>query len=108
ASAADSWTVGQLVSVGVPIRAREMALAVPRDALVLRHNGSFVFRINEDNAAEQVSVILGDSSGDMVAVEGALNEGDQVAIRGAENLTDGAATKIMLSQRTETASSQDG
>jgi RND family efflux transporter MFP subunit len=108
ASATDSWTVGQLVSVGVPIRATEMALAVPRDALVLRHNGSFVFRINDDNAAEKVAVVLGDSSGDMVAIEGALNEGDRVAIRGAENLTDGAATKIMLSQATETNTSQDG
>lgn len=108
ASATASWTVGQLVSVGVPIRATELALAVPRDALVLRHNGSFVFRINDDNAAEQVTVILGDSSGDMVAVEGALNEGDRVAIRGAENLTDGAATKIMLSQNTPSTTSQDG
>ena len=81
---------------------------MPRDALVLRHNGSFVFRINDDNAAEQVAVVLGDSAGDMVAVEGPLNEGDRVAIRGAENLTDGAATKILLSQATETNTSQDG
>ena len=108
ASATDSWTVGQLVSVGVPIRATEVALAVPRDALVLRHNGAFVFRINADNAAEQVAVILGDSSGDMVAVEGALNEGDRVAIRGAENLTDGAATKIMLSQSAPATAGTDG
>ena len=108
ASATDSWTVGQLVSVGVPIRATEVALAVPRDALVLRHNGAFVFRINADNAAEQVAVILGDSSGDMVAVEGALNEGDRVAIRGAENLTDGAATKIMLSQSASATAGTDG
>lgn len=107
-SAVNSWTVGQLVSVAVPIRATEMALAVPRDALVLRHNGSFVFRINDDNAAEQVAVVLGDSSGDMVAVEGALQEGDRVAIRGAENLTDGASTKIMLSQAESPTTGIDG
>ena len=83
-------------------------MAVPRDALVLRHNGSFVFRINEDNAAEQVAVVLGDSSGDMVAVEGALREGDRVAIRGAENLTDGAATKIMLSRAETPTKGKDG
>jgi RND family efflux transporter MFP subunit len=96
--AADSWTVGQLVSVAVPIRTRESTLTVPRDALVLRHNGSFVFRINEDNSAERVAVNIGDSSGDMVAVSGALLEGDRVAIRGAENLTDGAPIKILLSE----------
>lgn len=105
ATARDSWTVGQLVSVAVPMRAREMALAVPRDALVLRHNGSFVFRISDDNAAEQVAVELGDSAGNMIAVTGPLKAGDRVAIRGAENLTDGAAIKVMVS-RTESPTSE--
>ena len=96
-AATSAWTVGQLVSVAVPIRARSDVLAVPRDALVLRHNGSFVFRINEENKAEQIAVDLGDSSGDMIAVSGTLREGDRVAIRGAENLRDGMDTKILVS-----------
>ena len=94
-SATASWTVGQLVSVGVPIRARANVLAVPRDALVLRHNGSFVFRIRDDQTAEQVAVELGDSAGDLIAVSGALREGDRVAIRGAENLSDGAPVRLL-------------
>ena len=97
ASATSDWTVGQLVSVAIPIRARELALTVPRDALVLRANGSFVFRINGENKAEQVRVKLGDSSGDLIGVDGDLAEGDRVAIRGAENLSDGADVKIMIS-----------
>ena len=96
-AATSAWTVGQLVSVAVPIRPRTDVLAVPRDALVLRHNGSFVFRINEENKAEQIAVDLGDSSGDMIAVSGTLREGDRVAIRGAENLRDGMDTKILVS-----------
>ncbi len=96
--AAASWTVGQLVSVAIPIRARELALTVPRDALVLRANGSFVFRISRENKAEQIRVEPGDSSGDLIAVKGALAEGDRVAIRGAENLSDGADVKVMMSQ----------
>ena len=96
-SATASWTVGQLVSVAVPIRARANVLAVPRDALVLRHNGSFVFRIKDDQTAEQVAVELGDSAGDLIAVSGALREGDRVAIRGAENLRDGTVTKTLIS-----------
>ena len=107
-SAADSWTVGQLVSVAVPIRARESTLAVPRDALVLRHNGSFVFRINDEDTAEQVEVEIGDSAGNLVAVKGALREGDRVAIRGAENLRDGMATKILVSSAPTTAADSDG
>lgn len=107
-NAASEWTVGQLVSVAVPIRARENVLAVPRDALVLRHNGQFVFRINDDNNAEQVSVELGDSSGDLIAVSGTLQEGDRVAIRGAENLRDGAAVKILLSSESLAGSAKEG
>ena len=106
ADATRDWTVGQLVSVGIPIRARQLALAVPRDALVLRQNGSFVFRINADNKAEQVEVMVGDSSGNMIAVSGPLEEGDRVAVRGAETLTEGAAVRIVLTQSPRP--SQDG
>ena len=107
-TAAGDWTVGQLVSVAVPIRARESVLAVPRDALVLRHNGQFVFRINDDNNAEQIAVELGDSSGDLIAVSGALQEGDRVAIRGAENLRDGMATKTLVSSLDSDGGDQEG
>lgn len=107
-NAAREWTVGQLVSVAVPIRARESVLAIPRDALVLRHNGQFVFRINDDNNAEQVAVELGDSSGDLIAVSGALQEGDRVAIRGAENLRDGMATKTLVSSLDSEGTDQEG
>lgn len=96
-SAQESWTVGQLVSVAVPIRTREMATTVPRDALVLRHNGSFVFRITDENTAEQIAVEIGDSAGELVAVTGSLQPGDRVAVRGAENLSEGATVKVMLS-----------
>lgn len=96
--ATTNWTVGQLVSVAIPIRARELALTVPRDALVLRADGSYVFRINAENIAEKIRVELGDESGEMISVSGALAEGDRVAIRGAENLTDGAEVRIMASR----------
>jgi RND family efflux transporter MFP subunit len=102
------WTIGQLVSVAIPIRAQELALTIPRDALVLRANGSFVFRINPENKAEQVRVEVGDSSGELIAVSGALAEGDRVAIRGAENLSDGADVKIMISQNTAGETGEDG
>jgi len=99
-SAAANWTVGQLVSVAVPIRARQVSLTIPRDALILRNNGSFVFRVNDDNVAERIEVQIGDSAGDLVAVSGPLHEGDRVAIRGAENLREGSPVKIMVAQKT--------
>jgi len=107
-AAAASWTVGQLVSVAVPIRAREISLTIPRDALVLRNNGTFVFRVNEDNIAERIEVELGDSSGELIAVRGPLHEGDRVAVRGAENLREGSSVKIMMSSISEVDEKSDG
>ena len=98
-----SWAVGQLVSVAVPISPGESTLTVPRDALVLRQSGQFVYRINQENIAERVSVSIGDSQGDLIAVSGELREGDLVAIRGAEGLSDGASVRIL---RQETAAVQ--
>lgn len=107
-AASADWTVGQLVSVAVPIRAREISLAVPRDALVLRHNGSFVFRVTDENIAEQIEVEVGDSSGELIAVTGSLQEGDRVAIRGAENLREGSTTKILISEQSSAESDEQG
>lgn len=103
ADATRDWTVGQLVSVAIPIRARQLALAVPRDALVLRQNGSFVFRINAENKAERIQVDIGDSAGELVAVNGEFAEGDRVAIRGAENLSEGADVRILVSESPSTS-----
>jgi hypothetical protein len=72
-SASAEWTVRQLVSVSVRIRAR--------DALVLHNNGAFVVRVNDDNVAERIAVELGDSSGEIIAVAGPLHEGDRVPCR---------------------------
>lgn len=105
--ASDSWTVGQLVSVGIPIRSAGEALAIPRDALILRQNGSYVFRINSENKAERVEVSIGDSSGDLIGVEGLLQPGDRVAVRGAENLKDGADVRIMVSQKAASATTTE-
>ena len=95
--ASASWTVGQLVSVGIPIRSGEPTLAIPRDALVLRQSGAYVFRIGDENKAERIEVDLGDSAGELIGVSGTLKAGDRVAVRGAENLRDGAEVKIMMS-----------
>jgi len=100
-NASANWTVGQLVSVAVPIRAREISLTIPRDALVLRNNGTFVFRVRDDNIAERIQVEVGDSSGESIAVSGPLHEGDRVAVRGAENLRDGSVVKTLVATKTD-------
>ena len=88
-AARDSWTVGQLVSVAVPIRARELALAVPRDALVLRGSEMFVLRVTSENLVEKVRVDTGIGLGSLVEVIGDVSGGDRVVTRGAERLQAG-------------------
>lgn len=98
-----SWAVGQLVSVAIPVSAGEPTLTVPRDALVLRQSGQFVYRISEQNTAERIDVDIGASQGELIAVTGPLREGDRVAVRGAEGLTHGAPVRILS---TETAAAE--
>jgi RND family efflux transporter MFP subunit len=79
---------GQLVSVSLPL-SPNVALTVPRDSVVLREDGTFVMRINDDAKAELVAVEVSEASGDNIAVRGALQSGDRIAVRGAGTLDDG-------------------
>ncbi len=95
----DIWIVGQPVRVAIPMAVAKTVLAVPRDALVLRRDGAFVFRIDAENRAQRVAVMLGVASGALVAVSseesGELNAGDRVVIRGGERLRAGSVVKIL-------------
>jgi RND family efflux transporter MFP subunit len=84
---------GQLVSVNLPL-SPNVALTVPRDSVVLREDGAFVMRINDDAKAERVAVEVREASGDHIAVRGALKSGDRVAVRGAESLDDGELVSV--------------
>lgn len=91
---AHSWPVGQLVSVAIPVNTKTERLAVPRDALILRNNGIYIFVV-ENELARRVTVSLGDSDQDWIAVSGKLNAGDIVVTRGAETLNDGDTVRII-------------
>ena len=93
--AAQQWTMGQLVSVSVPLRTAKNTLAVDRDALILRQDGTYVYRVTEEGKAERISVTPGESVGALVAVEGDLAEGDEVIIRGAESLSPGQSVNVI-------------
>jgi RND family efflux transporter MFP subunit len=86
--------VGDAVEVALPEREAEKIMAVPRDALVERADGSYVVRISGDGSSERVNVRVGASDGEFTAVEGALNPGDQVVVRGAERLAAGQKVRI--------------
>lgn len=88
--------VGSAVEVALPESGATATagLAIPRDALVQRTDGTYVMRVSGDNKAEQIAVTQGTSSGDLVAVQGPLNVGDRLVVRGAERLKPGQAVKV--------------
>lgn len=92
--AGTQYVVGTAVQIGVPESAPTQVVAVPRDALVLRTDGTYVFRIKEDNTAERLAVRTGSASGDRVAVIGGIESGDRVVIRGGERLQPGQAVQL--------------
>jgi multidrug efflux pump subunit AcrA (membrane-fusion protein) len=69
-------------------------LAVPRDALILRREGTSVFRVNDDMTAEQINVITGLGDGSHIEVMGELSAGDRVITRGAERLSSGDSVAL--------------
>ncbi|HIG40011.1 MAG: efflux RND transporter periplasmic adaptor subunit [bacterium] len=87
----DMMVAGQFADAMVSISEQRKSLFVPRDAVVLRTEGNYVYRIGADNVAKRVSVTIGEGQGSLVSVSGDLREGDQVAVRGVERLTDGQA-----------------
>ena len=88
------WTVGESVRLSMPTANAKEVLTVPRDALVLRREGAFVFRINDEMTAEQVGVMTGLGAGNLIEVIGGINAGDRVVTRGAERLASGMQVQI--------------
>ncbi len=76
---------GEAVNVLVPTQQKRAVVAVPRDALVIRKSGAFVYTV-EQGKSHQVNVMTGMAEGDMIEVKGLLSEGDMVIIRGNERL----------------------
>lgn len=100
-----SWSVGVPVRVALPASdgsavpsrrsGSELAVSVPRDALVLRRDATYVFVATADGTARRVQVVPGAGDGERIEVTGALSHGDQVIVRGAERLEDGARIRIV-------------
>ena len=84
-----AWSAGQSVRIAIPVAAARSAIVIPRDALVLRRDGTTVFRILDDNTAERISVETGLAEGDYIEVIGDIKPGDAVVTRGAERLRAG-------------------
>ena len=89
-----SLSAGNLLRVAVPTALPREAVLVPRDALVLRREGIYVYRVNQESVAERVTVQTGIATADLIEVIGGIREHDRVVIRGGENLRPGMPVQI--------------
>jgi multidrug efflux pump subunit AcrA (membrane-fusion protein) len=86
---AGDGVVGDAAKVFVPSAIPRDVLAVPRDALVLREDNTYVFKVTQKNVAVRVAVETGSEDGALVEVHGAIAPGERVIVRGAERLEAG-------------------
>jgi RND family efflux transporter MFP subunit len=93
--ASPEWPVGTPVEVSLPSDVVRTAVTVPRDALVIRHNHSYVLRVTRSNTVEELDVTPGAGIADVVEVRGPLSEGDRLVIRGGERLAAGQAVRVL-------------
>jgi len=98
------WVIGSAVRVALPEEEPVEVVAVPRDALVLRQNAIFVFRLNDDDTVDQVAVTTGIGNGTYIEVRGGIRGGEPVVVRGAERLRPGQ--RVMIA-RDEAASAEE-
>lgn len=95
-----SAVVGGAVRVAMPTSEPRSVVAIPRDALVLRSNETFVYRVNADGAAERITVEPGIGYGSLVEVRGELAPGDTLVVRGGERLQPGQTVSIVSERLT--------
>lgn len=95
-SAGDSeWLVGAPVQISLPSDAPVSTVAVPRDALVERSGQAYVYKVNGNSVAEQVTVQIRSIVGLWVGIADGISPGDRVIVRGAERLSPGRAVEII-------------
>ncbi len=85
---------GTAVSVSLPKEQTEVALMVPRDALLLRQDNTFILSVDDNLMVKKVKVKVGQGVGNWVTITGELHSGAQVIVRGGERLQDGQTVRI--------------
>ncbi|MGH1372176.1 MAG: efflux RND transporter periplasmic adaptor subunit [Cellvibrionaceae bacterium] len=91
------WIPGELLNAELELKPERGQIAVPRDAILIRSDGTYVVAIDKDRVAHRIKVQLGKAQGQWINIrtqDQTLNAGEQVAIRGAERLRQGQSVNI--------------
>jgi len=86
--------MGSAISMTVPTGVLRDVLTVPRDALVLRDKGIYIYSIDKKTKkAKRVTVTVGEPQGERIEVIGPIKNGDLIVVRGGERLRDDQTVK---------------
>lgn len=103
ALAPGDFAIGSAVRVALPHSEAHQGTTVPRDALVLRKSGVYVYQVDENMEARQVMVETGIGIGARIEVFGDLSHRGVVVVRGAERLRPGQKVTYSDEQNAFTA-----
>jgi RND family efflux transporter MFP subunit len=92
---AGAGLVGDAAKVFIPSAQPRNVLAVPRDALVLREDNTYIFKVDKKNQAQRVAVETGSEEGPLVEIKGLIAPGERVIVRGAERLEAGQKVRAV-------------
>jgi RND family efflux transporter MFP subunit len=87
--------VGDAAKVFLPSAPPHDVVAVPRDALVLREENTYVFKVDRKSQAQRIAVETGAEEGALVEIKGLVSPGERVIVRGAERLEAGQKVRAI-------------
>ena len=90
---------GQNVNVGVTIGQVAGATIVPRDAVNIGPDSSYVYVVDKDNVVASKTVKILNDDGTVDAVQGDVKPGDQVVVEGQLRIVPGAKVAVRNSGR---------
>lgn len=89
---------GMFVQASITTEQRQQALVVPREAIVRRNGGQYIF-VASGGTAQMRPVQIGLIGDRLVEVLSGVQPGDQVVVVGQENLKDGEAIAVATSDQ---------
>jgi membrane fusion protein (multidrug efflux system) len=98
---------GLFARADLGIALRSDVVMIPEEAIVLRADGSVVFRLVNQNEVERVPVTTGVYRDGWVEISEGLSPGDVVVVRGHSRLVDGSVVEVREADGSLPASSID-
>ncbi|MCW8107463.1 efflux RND transporter periplasmic adaptor subunit [Alteromonas ponticola] len=90
----NDFPIGSAIRVSLPHSEKHHGMTVPRDALVLRKTGAYIYQVNGENEAQQIAVTTGIGVGERIEVFGEFEAAHPVITRGAERLQPGQKVRL--------------